>query len=125
MRILNDTQRAELRKAVQGYGECVILIAYIPSNSRSHMLAYDFHDVLLESGWIVEEPSPMDLLSSDEIQIGVSDCDNPPPCARLLQNALKSVGVRTPTRLVRGQRAGPGRCCLMVGNCENEVNLGD
>jgi hypothetical protein len=125
MRILTDTQGAALRRTLQGHRESLILIAYIPNNLKSHMLAQDFYDVLLEAGWPVEEPSPMDLLSSDEVQIGVSDCDNPPQCARLLHNALKSLGVRTPARLVRGQQAGQDRCCLMVGNCEKPVNTGD
>jgi hypothetical protein len=139
MRMLTDRVGAELRKALQGYSKILVsefrnallghqklvLLANVPSDSKSHMLASDFYDVLLESGWPVEEPVPMHGLSPSEVQIGVADCDNPPRCAQFLLDALKSSGVQVPIRIVRWGKAGRDQCCLMVGNCENSLTGGE
>lgn len=114
MRILTEEQRAELVKRLQGIGGCRVHISHMPKNLNSHRLAWDFYDVLRQPGWQVDEPCPMKL-SSDEVQVGVADCANPPQCAQLLHDALSAVGVRTPGRLVRCHRASPDRCCLIVG----------
>jgi hypothetical protein len=115
MRILTEEQGAELVKKLQGHGGCRVHITHMPKNLNSHKLAWDFYDVLLQSGGQVDEPCPMELLSSDEVQVGVADCASPPQCAQLLHDALTAVGVRTPGHLVIGYGASPDRCCLIVG----------
>jgi hypothetical protein len=118
MRILTERLRVGLVERLQGHGGCRVHITHMPmpNNLNSHKLAWDFYDVLLQSGWPVDEPCPVDLLSSDEVQVGVVDCSSPPQCGQSLQDALVAVGVGTPGHLVRGQGASLDRCCLMVGN---------
>lgn len=115
MRILTEEQGAELLKRLQGHGGRRVHITHMPSNLTSHKLAWDLYDVLLQSAWQVDEPCPVDLLSSDEVQVGVADCENPPQCAQLLHDALMAVGVGTPGQLVRGRGASLDRFCLIVG----------
>jgi hypothetical protein len=116
MRILTGRQGVGLVKTLKGHGGCRVHITHMPSNLNSHKAAWDFYDVLLQSGWQVDEPCPMDLLSSDEVQVGVADCASPPQCAQLLHDGLVEVGVGTPGRLVKGYGASLDRCCLIVGN---------
>ena len=115
MRILTEKQWAELVKTLQGQGGCGVQITHMPKNLTSYKLAWDFYDLLLQPSWQVEKPCPMKLLSSDEVQVGVADCANPPRSAQLLHDALTAVGVRTPGHLVRGNGASLDRCCLIVG----------
>jgi hypothetical protein len=124
MRILTEDQWAELVKRLQGQGGCRVHITHMPKNLTSHKLAWDFYDLLLQPSWQVEEPCPMKLLSSDEVQVGVADCANPPRSAQLLHDAFTAVGVRTPGYLVRGHGVSVDRCCLMVGTGDRRPKRG-
>jgi len=125
MRILTEEQGAELVKRLQGRGGCRVHITHMPKNLDSRKLAWDFYDLLLQPGWQVEEPCAMELLSSDEVQVGVADCANPPQCAQFLHDALTAVGVRMPGYLVRGHGASRDRCCLIVGTGDQPPKTGD
>ncbi len=115
MRLLTDEQGAEVKKRLQGHSGTQVVITYVRNNLNSHKLAYDFYDVLQESGWPVEEPCPLDMVGSEEVQVAVSDYSTPPKGALLLLAVFPAAGIRTKADLVRGRLARPGGCVLMVG----------
>jgi hypothetical protein len=117
-RHLSEEQRIKLVFLLRSGGPYETAVRHTQGNLESQTYADEFVAVLQGAGWTVN-PTPRFLIQERDaagVWIMVSDMAKAPPCALLLQQSLKAVGIEAPGMAVPGISPTPETACeLFVG----------